>query len=111
MEDMYTYLDYLAATYPWVTVESLGQSFEGQDMRVAKVFTHILWTSHWFMNLWTQGVPGRGWVRSQASHVGGRRHPRPRVDQPCREHLPPPGARGERRGAPGVYTGARLVHE
>lgn len=37
MEDMYTYLDYLAATFPWVTVESLGESFEGQDMRVAKV--------------------------------------------------------------------------
>ena len=37
MEDMYTYLDYLATTFPWVTVESLGQSFEGQDMRVAKV--------------------------------------------------------------------------
>ena len=41
MEDMYTYLDYLAATNPWVAVESLGQSFEGQDMRVAKVMTHI----------------------------------------------------------------------
>ena len=37
MDDMYTYLDYLATTFPWVTVESLGQSFEGQDMRVAKV--------------------------------------------------------------------------
>ena len=42
MEDMYTYLDYLAATYPWVTVQSLGQSFEGQDMRVAKVSKRII---------------------------------------------------------------------
>ena len=107
MEDMYTYLDYLAATYPWVTVESLGQSFEGQDMRVAKVMTHIFWTIHF---LWTPGVPRRGWVRAQARDVGGRRHPRPGVDQPRREHLPPPWAGGERRGAPGVYPGARLVN-
>ena len=96
MEDMYTYLDYLAATFPWVTVESLGQSFEGQDMRVAKVllFKFIFMAIEFYL-LFTQGVSGRGWVWSQARHVGGRRHPRPGVDQPRGEHLPPPGARGE----------------
>ena len=37
MEDMYTYLAYLEQTYDFVTVESIGESYEGQDMRVAKV--------------------------------------------------------------------------
>ena len=55
MEDMYTYLDYLAATYPWVTVHSIGQSFEGQDMRVAKVSKGI--TPGNLINIF-QGVSG-----------------------------------------------------
>ena len=37
MEDMYSYLDYLESTYDFVTTEIIGKSFEGQDMRVAKV--------------------------------------------------------------------------
>ena len=37
MEDMYTYLAYLEQTFDFVTVETIGQSYEGQDMRVAKV--------------------------------------------------------------------------
>ena len=37
LEDMYSYLDYLQANYEFVTTESIGSSFEGQDMRVAKV--------------------------------------------------------------------------
>ena len=64
MEDMYTYLDYLAATFPWVTVESLGQSFEGQDMRVAKVRRQKYFLDNEFIFLFTQGLPGRGWVWS-----------------------------------------------
>ena len=37
MEDIYTYLDYLQAHYDFVTIETIGTSFQGQDMRVAKV--------------------------------------------------------------------------
>ena len=37
MEDMYSYLDYLESTYDFVTTEIIGKSFEGQDMKVAKV--------------------------------------------------------------------------
>ena len=36
-EDMESYLDYLASTYDFVTLETIGQSYEGIDMRVAKV--------------------------------------------------------------------------
>jgi len=36
-EDMESYLDYLASTYDFVTLETIGQSYEGTDMRVAKV--------------------------------------------------------------------------
>ena len=36
-EDMETYLDYLAETYDFVTLETIGESFEGETMRVAKV--------------------------------------------------------------------------
>ena len=35
--DMESYLDYLALTYDFVTLETIGQSYEGTDMRVAKV--------------------------------------------------------------------------
>ena len=34
---MESYLDYLALTYDFVTLETIGQSYEGIDMRVAKV--------------------------------------------------------------------------
>ena len=74
MEDMYTYLDYLAATYPWVTVESLGQSFEGQDMRVAKVFTHIFWTIHFYGHKVCRGEAGCG--HKPAMWVDGGIHAR-----------------------------------
>ena len=37
MEDMYAYFDFLEATYDFVSIETIGQSFEGRDMRVAKV--------------------------------------------------------------------------
>jgi len=37
MADMYTYLDYLEQTYTWVTTHTIGQSFEGQEMRVVEV--------------------------------------------------------------------------
>ena len=37
MADMYTFLDYLEQHYDFVSVESIGQSYEGQDMRVASV--------------------------------------------------------------------------
>lgn len=36
-EDMEGYMDYLAATYDYVSVESIGKSYEGVDMRVLKV--------------------------------------------------------------------------
>jgi len=37
LEDMYTFLDYLEATYDFVSTEVIGHTFEGRDMRVAKV--------------------------------------------------------------------------
>ena len=37
LDDMYTFLDFLETTYDFVTTETIGQSFEGRDMRVAKV--------------------------------------------------------------------------
>ena len=36
-EDMETYLDFLASTYDFVTLETIGNSYEGTTMRVAKV--------------------------------------------------------------------------
>ena len=38
-KDMDTYLDYLAETYDFVTIETIGKSFEGETMRVAQVMT------------------------------------------------------------------------
>ena len=35
-DDIETYLDYLASTYDFVDVESIGQSYEGRPMRVIK---------------------------------------------------------------------------
>ena len=32
-----SYWDYLEATFDWVSTESIGESYEGQDMRVLKV--------------------------------------------------------------------------
>ena len=37
IEDIYSYWDYLEATYDWVSTESIGKSYEGQDMRLLKV--------------------------------------------------------------------------
>lgn len=37
LEDMYSYWDYLEATYDFVTTESIGKSYEGTDMRIIKV--------------------------------------------------------------------------
>ena len=39
LEDMYSYLDYLETTYDFVTTESIGKSYEGTDMRLAKVLS------------------------------------------------------------------------
>ncbi len=36
-DDIESYLDYLAATYDFVEVESIGESYEGRPMRVLKV--------------------------------------------------------------------------
>ena len=36
-DDVEAYLDYLAATYDFVEIESIGESFEGRPMRVMKV--------------------------------------------------------------------------
>lgn len=36
-DDMHTFLDYLEATYDFVTTETIGKSFEGRAMRVAKI--------------------------------------------------------------------------
>ena len=36
-EDMEDFLDYLASTYNFVTLETIGDSYEGETMRVAKV--------------------------------------------------------------------------
>ena len=36
-EDMETYLDYLDTTFDFVTLETIGESYEGTTMRVAKV--------------------------------------------------------------------------
>jgi len=37
LEDMYSFLDYLEATYDFVSTEVIGQSGEGRDMRVVSV--------------------------------------------------------------------------
>merc|ERR1712203_986620 len=37
IEDIYSYWDYLEATYDWVSTETIGQSYEGTDMRLLKV--------------------------------------------------------------------------
>ena len=37
LEDMYTFLDYLEATYDFVSTEVIGQSLEGRDMRVVSI--------------------------------------------------------------------------
>ena len=37
IEDMYSYLDYLESTFDFVTTESIGKSYEGTEMRLAKV--------------------------------------------------------------------------
>jgi len=37
IEDMYSYLDYLETTFDFVTTESIGKSYDGSDMRIAKV--------------------------------------------------------------------------
>jgi len=37
LEDMYSFLDYLEATYDFVTTQSVGKSYEGRDMRLAKI--------------------------------------------------------------------------
>ena len=37
LEDMHSYLDYLEQTYDFVSTESIGQSYEGSDMRIIKV--------------------------------------------------------------------------
>lgn len=37
IEDMYSYWDYLEETYDFVSTESVGKSFEGEDMRLIKV--------------------------------------------------------------------------
>jgi len=37
LEDMYSYWDYLEATYDFVSTEVIGQSYEGRDQRIIKV--------------------------------------------------------------------------
>jgi len=37
LEDMYSYLDYLENKYDFMTTESIGKSYEGVNMRLAKV--------------------------------------------------------------------------
>jgi len=37
LEDMYSYLNYLRDTYDFVTLETIGQSYAGVDMTIAKV--------------------------------------------------------------------------
>merc|ERR1711887_316220 len=37
LEDMYSFLDYLETTYDFVTTQSVGKSYEGRDMRLAKI--------------------------------------------------------------------------
>ena len=41
LEDMYSYLDYLEATYDFVSTQSVGKSYEGRDMRLAKICRHV----------------------------------------------------------------------
>ena len=40
-DDIETFLDYLAETYDFVEVESIGESYEGRPMRVVKVTLNI----------------------------------------------------------------------
>merc|ERR1712227_1051094 len=37
LDDIYSYFDYLEATFDFVSTEVIGQSYEGRDLRVVKV--------------------------------------------------------------------------
>jgi murein tripeptide amidase MpaA len=37
LEDIYSYLDYLEACFDFVSTQNLGKSYEGRDMRIAKI--------------------------------------------------------------------------
>jgi len=37
LEDIYSYLDYLESSFDFVTTETIGKSYEGTDMRLAKI--------------------------------------------------------------------------
>ena len=43
------FLDYLANTYDFVDVESIGESYEGRPMRVIKVDGDISFLSYWVL--------------------------------------------------------------
>ena len=37
LDDMYSYFDFLARNYSFLTTEVIGKSYEGRDMKVVKV--------------------------------------------------------------------------
>ena len=62
LEDMYSYWDYLEATYDWVSTETIGQSYEGQDMRLLKVCRDAAGCGNKPAMWFDGGIHAREWV-------------------------------------------------
>ena len=62
LEDMYSYWDYLEATYDWISTETIGQSYEGTDMRVLKVCRDATGCGNKPAMWFDGGIHAREWV-------------------------------------------------
>ena len=62
LEDMYSYWDYLEATYEWISTETIGQSYEGTDMRVLKVCRDATGCGNKPAMWFDGGIHAREWV-------------------------------------------------
>ena len=62
LEDMYSYWDYLEATYDWISTETIGQSYEGTDMRVLKVCRDVTGCGNKPAMWFDGGIHAREWV-------------------------------------------------
>ena len=61
-DDFESYLDYLADTYDFVEIESIGQSYEGRPMRVMKVeYLFYFIRGHLRINTISTGLQRRLW--------------------------------------------------
>ena len=60
LEDMHSYLDYLESTYDFVSTVSIGKSYDGSDMRIAKVCKN---GCNYMPALWIDGgIHAREWI-------------------------------------------------